>query len=379
MSKHFLITGTPRSGTTLIEKLVHSHPMLEVFSQPFPLLYIEGKKRFYTKIGHKENFCYLNHMFKEELYSIEQFKQFLAQDKLSKSDVLEVLLSMKDNTMQSTKISDPELLCNQIKLGSIDSILNQLFNKLSSDKSSFIGSKEILNEEYIPFLIESGYKVILIIRDPRDVLSSMNKGRGELYYGDIRPTLFNIRNWRKSVAYAVEFEDNENFLFVQYENLVENPIDELNRVFNFLNVSKISSDYFSEAIKSQDGNEWKSNSSFVSTNNISKASIGTYKKELDEITIKYIETIAGPEMIYLGYLNSIPKNYEDRINSFKEPFSITREEIPIDYSETEENKHDEIIRLKNILSKKELSKEEVKSNYLFLKPYNIYKSLLDVE
>lgn len=379
MSKHFLITGTPRSGTTLIEKLVHSHPMLEVFSQPFPLLYIESKKRFYKKIGHKEDFAYLNHMFKEDLYSIEQFSIFLTQDKYSESDVLQVLLSMKDNKMQSTEIPNPALLCNQMKLGCIDSILSQLLNKLSSNESLYVGSKEALNEEYIPFLIKSGYKVILIIRDPRDVLSSMNKGKGGIYYGDIRPTLFNIRNWRKSVACAVEFEGNENFLSIQYEKLIENPIDELNDVFGFLKVGNISSDYFSETIKAQDGHEWKSNSSFVSTSSISKASIGTYKKELDENTIKYIEAVAGPEMIYLGYLNSFTKDYENIINSFKEPFSITREEIPKDYSETDGNKQDEILRLKNLLSKKEISKEDIESNYLFLKPYNTYKKILSFD
>jgi hypothetical protein len=379
MSKHFLITGTPRSGTTLIEKLIHSHPMLEVFSQPFPLLYIESKKRFYKKIEHKEDFAYLNHMFKENLYSIEQFSKFLTQDTYSKSEVLQVLLSMKGNKMQSTEIPNPALLCNNIALGNIDSILSQLLYKLGQDKSLYIGSKEALNEEYIPFLIESGYKVILIIRDPRDVLSSMNRGKGELYYGDIRPTLFNIRNWRKSVAYAIEFEDDKNFLLIQYENLIENPTDELNAVFDFLNVGNISAEHFSETIKDQDGNEWKSNSSFVSKSNITKDSIGTYKKELDESTVKYIETVAGPEMIYLGYLNSFANNYEDIINSFKEPFSITRKEIPIDYSETDENKHDEILRLKNILSKKKLSKEDINSNYLFLKSYIIYKKLLDLD
>ena len=62
-------------------------------------------------------------------------------------------------------------------------------------KTPMIGSKEIFCEEYIPYFLSNGVKVILLIRDPRDIITSLNFGKGADFTGEIRPTLFNIRNW----------------------------------------------------------------------------------------------------------------------------------------------------------------------------------------
>jgi Sulfotransferase family len=45
------VTGMQRSGTTLLEKLLHAHPELSVLSQPFPLLFVEVKRAFLESIG----------------------------------------------------------------------------------------------------------------------------------------------------------------------------------------------------------------------------------------------------------------------------------------------------------------------------------------
>ena len=40
------VTGTPRSGTTLVDKLLSQHAQVNVFSQPLPLLFVETKKSY---------------------------------------------------------------------------------------------------------------------------------------------------------------------------------------------------------------------------------------------------------------------------------------------------------------------------------------------
>jgi len=42
--------------------------------------------------------------------------------------------------------------------------------------------------------------VVIIIRDPRDTVTSQHYGKADLQIGAPRPILFQIRQWRKSVA-----------------------------------------------------------------------------------------------------------------------------------------------------------------------------------
>ena len=46
-----LVTGCYRSGTTIVEKVLHSHPKINIASQPFPVLYIQAKEIFLDRMG----------------------------------------------------------------------------------------------------------------------------------------------------------------------------------------------------------------------------------------------------------------------------------------------------------------------------------------
>ena len=77
---------------------------------------------------------------------------------------------------------------------------DRVVNELRLPGLAVIGSKEIAVEEYIPYFIEVGTKVVLVVRDPRAMIASLALGEGERYGGSPRPILFDVRNWRKSVA-----------------------------------------------------------------------------------------------------------------------------------------------------------------------------------
>jgi hypothetical protein len=97
------------------------------------------------------------------------------------------------------------------------------------DDAAYVGGKETLWEEMLPFLLERGAAGVIILRDPRDVLASLNHGRGAEYGGRLKPTLFNIRNWRKSAAFALHLERHPRFLWLRYEDLVTRPREVLDR------------------------------------------------------------------------------------------------------------------------------------------------------
>lgn len=78
-------------------------------------------------------------------------------------------------------------------------LLSTLANYFNEHNLSYVGTKESFCEEFVPFFLGKQNKVIVIIRDPRAVVTSLNFGQATKYTGKARPVLYIIRQWRKSV------------------------------------------------------------------------------------------------------------------------------------------------------------------------------------
>ena len=96
--------------------------------------------------------------------------------------------------------------------------------------NSIIGFKEVWVNEFSSHFIKlnSGNKVIHVIRDPRSVVAS-NFASGERY-----PLLFLIRQWRKLAEMSLL--KNDNSLIVKFEDLLQNPEKITKNICNFLGV-----------------------------------------------------------------------------------------------------------------------------------------------
>ena len=72
-------TGAPRTGTTLLDKLLSTHPDVLIHSQPLPLLYVRLKRMFLQGLGHQAaaGGYPLNDMFLGNYYAPDQFAAFL--------------------------------------------------------------------------------------------------------------------------------------------------------------------------------------------------------------------------------------------------------------------------------------------------------------
>jgi len=77
------ITGFLRSGTTLLEKLVHALPGACIGPQPFPFLYYDTKRAFLRARGAGEERYPLGSLFREERYRPEDFHAFLRSHRLT--------------------------------------------------------------------------------------------------------------------------------------------------------------------------------------------------------------------------------------------------------------------------------------------------------
>lgn len=375
MSDSFFITGMLRSGTTLLDKTLCCHPDLSVLSQPFIKLFIEAKKAFYNDICGYSIYHVLHNYFNEESYSVNDLNEFLSSFDISKELIHEVVYDYLKS--MNNKIICKNSILN-IPSGNIDNVYKKLISSLKHKEYALkCGAKEVMCEEFMPYFVKSGIKCILIVRDPRDIIASLNFGNGKNYGGNIRPTLFNIRNWRKSIAFLIELEGHENFLSLKYEDLVSNPNNVLNKIAKFLDVDNYKNEFFEKSIYDQNGSLWFSNSSHMPEKGITNKSVGSFRNRLSDKVVSYVEATCYPEMKVLGYeFNNKNLPNFSMIKEFKEVFPIERSEFNSYYEMEKENVEAEINRLK-LLDLDNLSSDVIKKYFICQSAYIKYKELND--
>jgi hypothetical protein len=217
-----------------------------------------------------------------------------------------------------------------------------------SPEGSTLGEKETICEEYLPHFLNEGFKCIVIIRDPRDIITSLNYGRGPQFGGRIKPTLFSVRQWRKSVAFALQLEEHPRFFWLRYEDLVNGPTAATNQVLTWLGLSPIDLDP-SKATVGQDGEPWFGNSSFGSLSGISAVSVGRFRKFLRDDMTQFIEATCYPELSALGYELSVRRDeIPVAIARFRDPCQ-TRSDL-VEFTNSPERAEEELVRLVNLES-----------------------------
>jgi hypothetical protein len=141
----------------------------------------------------------------------------------------------------------------------------------------------------------------MIVRDPRDVLASLDHGRGGEYMGRRKPPLFNLRQWRTSVAFALHYRDHERCAMIRYEDLVGSVDTVGAQLTALLAVAPFDPAVLAGELEDREGAVWWSNSSHHRMARVSTASVGKHRDLLDEWTARWIEAVCYPEMLALGY------------------------------------------------------------------------------
>lgn len=348
------VTGYLRSGTTLLEKILAQQEHVSMLSQPFPLLYPEAKRCFLRTLG-VESDNPLGHLFGERRYTNDDLKRYLSQWSMSREMLVQLFTRMSAYSGQWTRFDDRALqaaLDAVAGMRGFADVVSTLLHLLTTNGNArWFGSKETTGEELIPFLLDSGFRCLLILRDPRDVVASLNHGEGRSIAGDVRPTLFTIRAWRKSVAFAFACEAREHFAWCRYEDLVAAPDAVMKALALKTGVDLRPTDF--SRLRDASGAEWTGNSSYRLHTGVSDFSVGSFREVLPPEVARFVEAACLPELQLLGYPTSLTRDDAAReLHAYREPYAITRRGMDADLA-TEANAALEEERLDRLFDESE--------------------------
>lgn len=342
------VTGMQRSGTTLLDKLLAGHPEVSLLSQPFPFLFLHAKRQLLRQLGGPEDPYPLGSLFRETRYRPEDLVPFLARLRLDRATLRELFEAMQGWSGQGERFDPGQVAAalDRLAPGDFHATVAQLYRALAHRPAArWCGGKEILCEEFLPYLLDRGCRCLLILRDPRDVVASLNSGRGEDFGGRRKPTLFNLRNWRKSVAFGLALAGRPGFLALRYEDLVAAPLAELDRIAALLGISPFDESWFAAGLRDQAGQPWSGNSSHLAFQGIGRDSVGAYARLLPPDVIAFVEAACQPEMRRLGYAVGLPAEEAPAVLcGFVDPYAGERPELAA--CDSAASREDEVRRLR---------------------------------
>lgn len=270
----FFIVGCPRSGTTLLQVLLDSHPHVCIPPESF----------IFTRFS-------------------DIFKTY---GDLQKTQNLEALITdfLSDERIKEWKLkaSSRDLL-NTVSEPTIKGAITALFEAYSQQEGkAFWGDKtpqHAFNLDDIKTIFPKA-KIIHLVRDGRDVAESLNR----VYLGP--KSIYRIaKYWNAYITAFQKFKDNyteNDFIEIQYEDLAVDPNSQIQRIFNFLNID-------ANAINFQQAKNTERKAQYHGmamhhqsvTEPVFKKKIGVFKGAFSERQVSIFETIAGRSLQAYGY------------------------------------------------------------------------------
>jgi hypothetical protein len=318
--KNLLVTGTYRSGTTLLQKMLDVHPDMGVIFQPALPLF----KRIYQKfaeenLGHSIGDLPLGlryHIAAEEDGYLDMLDHIIFDQDTIREIIAEIGVTystdLADGTKNFPKGEFLTILANTLMPGPASVVLVDFFKAISlyrnTGKTVYVGFKEVYVEWLVPPLLKlfgNEFKVVTSLRDPRGILASRNYGS---YASEARgfrhPLLFLAEMWRTSARYHHQFEKQfpGQIISFRFENMVSDLTKTSGDIARHLELDecKAMSDPF--AYRNEDGELWKKNTSHNSITN--KNSATRWKDLVPNQVLGALEFLCWLEMPTTGYVPS---------------------------------------------------------------------------
>lgn len=270
--KFLFILSAPRSGSTLLRVLLNRLP--DVISPPesYFLEFYKNNKTLNPALGKDRKIIaanwivFRNHLNVRNLYNPEDFRALVEKEARSWADVFSILVQTYANDAEM-EYGTNTLICEKTPL-------------------HIEYQKEL--KEIFPMA-----KIIYLVRDPRDVVASLKTCSWASSC-----VIKNAHYWSQTIKMV---EEGQNRLMVKYEDLVDFPDEEFDRIGRFLDM-EINEDI----LNSQAPNEDKESAdprNIASYKPIDNSFKEKWKTLLShpEKELEVIETICSKEMKLMEY------------------------------------------------------------------------------
>tara|TARA_R110002050_G_scaffold223458_2_gene359356 strand:- start:2424 stop:3359 length:936 start_codon:yes stop_codon:yes gene_type:complete len=269
--KPFYVISCGRSGSTLLASLLDSHSKLSVPPEEFVLA---------------------NSVVKYKLYNYLEWKDL--------SGIITAEFLRAGGTMD-WELHSPQALIQDLydlkpSERSFEKIIDEIFRaylEQSGQKGRTWGNKSPMLTDHFDVIypaIKNNARFIGLVRDGRDVITSILKKNSEA------DAIWAAKKWENSIKHIAQLEkqlDEEHFMLVKYEELVENPAEILNKILKFLDFEYeesmlVRGDYLRKL-----GRAGKSEAFQNVANPISNTSVGRWKTNLKtedlELAMPYLK------------------------------------------------------------------------------------------
>ena len=210
IDKRIFIVGCSRSGTTLLQVLLSSHPEIKSFPETNFFLSAAGNRRkMLARIGIATGL---------EVKALERVVELLDQPELG-SQIPHLYWKF------SSAVGD--------FISILDGMTCQVGKKMWVEKTPLHVLYLNLIEKYVP-----GSHFVHIVRDGRDVVASI-VDRAQKYpekFGNQKDPLMGIARWNQAVRASLPYLGAVRHSFVRYQSLVQNTEAEMRRLASDLRI-----------------------------------------------------------------------------------------------------------------------------------------------
>jgi len=266
------IVGAPRSGTTLLRRILNRHPRIAICGETHfgPLVYQKPRRKAFGDLANPANRRRL----------VAQYTALQRTNRLG---------------MDCGKLTD-RLLQQATSYRAMFACVLQFYAE--SRAKARCGEKTPQHAYFVETLCDwfPDAAILHLVRDPRDVATSLRR----MPYG-FRSVILNARTWLNCNRAAGKASQHPGYLQVRYESLVVDPAQELRRICDFVGEEFYPSMLTPErqAVLDPLGRD-------RSLNAVTTARMGKWREELSAQQIAQVEWMAAPELENLGYRPEVP-------------------------------------------------------------------------
>jgi LPS sulfotransferase NodH len=264
------VVGSPRSGTTLLRAILNRHSEIGLCDETFFFYYVARRRRAFGDLASARN--------RRRLVDAYLSTRRMREMGLDLGALAERL--MREGTTY------PDFFASILR-----------FHAEAHGKSRW-GEKTPLHADELPALgawYPDG-RVVHIVRDPRDVVSSLQR----MPWG-ARSVLRNARVWKRLTAPAGAARAGIARMVVRYEDLVADPPATMRSVCAFLGVA-----YEEQMLVPSAGPPARRPWLQRAQEAITTVTVGAWRSALSNEQVRLIEWVCAPEMAHHGYEMSQP-------------------------------------------------------------------------